>query len=117
MGATAGLIIAGVGTGLSAVGQVRAGGAQRNVDLLNASNIENTSELNAQLIEQGTQANAGVLDFNAGMEEAQAKDAIRRGRDAERLQRQQTRAIIGSQRADYAAQGVDVTYGSPLEVQ
>lgn len=56
-------------------------------------------------------------EFNAAVSELQAKDALARGKTDEARFRQGVRALIGSQRAGFAAQGVDVGVGSALDVQ
>lgn len=55
--------------------------------------------------------------YNAAIAEAQAQDAIARGKQDEDRYRASIRQNIGSARAAYAAQGVDVGSGSAAEVQ
>ena len=55
--------------------------------------------------------------FNAGIGEAQAGDALARGRKDEHDFRVQGRGMIGTQRASLAAQGVTIDDGSALEIQ
>lgn len=88
MGSTLGIILSGIGTGFSAMGQIRAGNAQ------------------AQLAEQ-----------NAAVQELKAQDAAARGKEDESRFRSSVRRLIGSQRAGFAAQGVKVDVGSPVDVQ
>ena len=91
LGTTLGLIALGTaiaGTAVSAVGQFKAGNAAKR---------------------------AG--DFNANILEQQAGDAVVRGREEESRFRTQVRSLIGSQRAGFAGQGVDVNSGSAREVQ
>lgn len=57
------------------------------------------------------------LDFNAGVADLQADDAIARGTEAEHRFRSTVRGLIGSQRAGFAGQGVDVGTGSAVDVQ
>ena len=54
---------------------------------------------------------------NARMSEMQARDALRRGKEAEAASRQRTSKLIGSQRAALAAQGIRLDFGSALDVQ
>jgi len=65
---------------------------------------------------QGQWAKEGY-DFEARMAELQATDAERRGLLASRQVRSQGRQVQGAQRAALAAQGVDVTTGSAVDVQ
>lgn len=63
------------------------------------------------------EADATLSDYNADVAELQAADALERGEIEANRYRQSVRALVGGQRAAYAAQGVDVNSGSPLEVQ
>lgn len=56
-------------------------------------------------------------DFNAGIADAQATDALARGREDEDRFRTEARRIRGSQRSALAASGVEVDSGSALDVQ
>ena len=47
----------------------------------------------------------------------QARDALGRGAEAASRQRAVTRGVIGTQRAGYAGQNVDVGVGSAIDVQ
>lgn len=80
--------LAAAGTATSAVGQVKAGNAAK-----------------------------ATGDYNAAVAETQAKDAISRGRYDEQRFRQGVKVLIGSQRAGFAGQGVDVGVGSAVDVQ
>jgi len=116
MAATA-AITAIAGTAFSAGSQIKAGNAQKRQAQVNANEIQDTSELNAQLLEATADTNAGVLTWNAKMLEAQSRDAVRRGfEDADRYA-VTGRQAIGAQRANYAAQGVDVSVGSPQDME
>lgn len=105
------------GTILGGVGQVRAGAEQRRIAEVNARSIEEIAEINAQLIEEGARTNAEIAEYNSRIAEAQAKDAIYRGRETEQRFRVDIRGLIGAQRAGYAGQNVDISGGSALEVQ
>lgn len=96
------LTLAGVGTGVSAFGQWRAGGAAKRAGEAGRRAAESQAELH---------------DYNAAIAELQAADAIERGEEAASQFRQRVRQAIGSQRAGIAAQGVDVTYGSAVDAQ
>ncbi len=117
MGATAAIAITAFGTGMSAIGQVKAGNAQQRIGDLNSQTILQTSEENATLIEQGSELNAQSHDFNASALDKQAADAVAIGQEQENLFRTQIEGVIGSQRTSYAGQNVDVNDGSAGEVQ
>lgn len=57
-----------------------------------------------------------LFSQNADFADAQAADAIARGHEAELRSRGQTRQLTGSQRASYAAQGISLDTGSPVDV-
>lgn len=73
-------------------------------------------------IQQGNAAaeagryNAQVAEMNATMSERRAKDALERGAREEQKQRQQLAALKGKQVAAMAANGVDLGFGSPLDL-
>jgi len=96
------LALAAGGTATQVYGQVKAGQAQREA----GKNAQKASESQAQL-----------ADFNASVAELQAKDAIERGAESESRFRTTIRSTIGAQRAGFAAQNVDVGFGSPVDVQ
>lgn len=60
--------------------------------------------------------NAQVADMNAKLANRAAKDALERGGLEEQKQRQQTAQLLGQQQAGMAANGVDLTFGSPLDL-
>lgn len=84
-----------VGTGMNVFGQLKQGKAARDAG----------------------ESQAQREEYNAGVAEMQAKDAIARGHEQEGHLRSQVRQVIGGQRAALAAQGVDVGMGSALDVQ
>lgn len=88
MGASAGVGMMGVGAGLKALGQVQAGNEQDK-----------------------------ILHRNADIADAQAQDALTRGKINEKKMRRQTEQTIGSQRVNLAAQGVEINSGSALDTQ
>ena len=65
--------------------------------------------------QQSANYNAKVADMNAKISERQARDAVERGQMEEQQQRMKTAQILGQQRAAMAANGVDLTFGSPLD--
>lgn len=60
--------------------------------------------------------NAQVADMNAKLSERRARDAIERGQLDEQRKRQEVAQIQGQQRAAMAANGVDLSFGSPLNI-
>src|SRR5436309_562035 len=112
-----GAVIEGAGVALGVIGNLSAAAAAKRAAAVTAGTLSQTAELNAQLIEQGTELNAQVHDFNAAALEGQSKDAVQRGKEQEDLFRKQIKGVIGSQRASYASQDLDISSGSPLEVQ
>ena len=59
--------------------------------------------------------NNDVAQMNATISERRAKDAIERGATEEQKKRQQVAQVLGQQQAAMAANGVDLTFGSPLD--
>jgi hypothetical protein len=57
------------------------------------------------------------FNFNARLAELQAADAVKRGEKSANILRKRASQYQGSQRAGYAGQGVDVNFGTPLDVQ
>lgn len=70
----------------------------------------------AQATAAANKYNAKVADMNAAISERRAKDALERGALAEQQKRRETAALLGKQKAAMAANGVDLTFGSPLDV-
>lgn len=60
---------------------------------------------------------AAVAKNNAVLARRNAEVAIQAGDVREQAKRRETAGIIGAQRAAYAAHGVDVNVGSPVDVQ
>lgn len=88
MGANAGIAMLAFGTAYSAVGQYQAG-----------------------------QMNAETLRTNKIIADSQAADALLRGKVEEEKYRIGIKQLMGEQRAAIAAQGVDVNFGSALDLQ
>lgn len=99
---TLALVLAGVGTGMSAVGQVKAGNAAKRA---------------GKAQQDASNSQADLSDYNAQVATLQAQDAIQRGTEQEGRFRTQVKGMVGSQRAGAAGQGVDVNYGSAVDVQ
>lgn len=62
------------------------------------------------------QYNAKIDRLNAKIADRKAKDALERGKLEEQRQRAQNAQLQGEQQAAMAANGVDLTFGSPLDV-
>jgi general stress protein YciG len=96
MGLATSMFVMGLaGMGISAYGQVKAGKAAKAAG----------------------ESAAQQQEFNAKVAELQAEDALQRGADEESRFRTSVRGLIGSQRAGFAGQGVDVGSGSAADVQ
>lgn len=59
--------------------------------------------------------NAQVQEMNATLADRRAKDALERGKVEEQRKRQQVAGLLGQQKAAMAANGVDLSFGSPLD--
>lgn len=59
--------------------------------------------------------NAQVATMNATLANRRAKDALERGATAEQQKRMEVAQLQGRQQAAMAANGVDITFGSPLD--
>ena len=64
---------------------------------------------------EASRYNAKVSEMNAEMSRRRAKDAQERGAREEQQKRQEVAAIKGRQVAAMAANGVDLSFGSPLD--
>jgi hypothetical protein len=96
------LILQGVGMGIQAYSQKKSGDAALTA---------------AQAERRAAESGADLQEFNAKIADLQAKDAVERGAESESRYRTQVRGAIGTARAGFAAQGVDVGFGSPVDVQ
>lgn len=105
------------GLAIESLGMLSAGSHAKRAGETNALTIEQVAKQNADLILEGAELNAGVDEFNARLFESSAADAVTRGHETEKRFRTQIKSLIGTQRVSYAAQGVDVSDGSALEVQ
>lgn len=70
----------------------------------------------AQASAAASKYNAQIGEMNAVLSERRAKDAIERGAREEQRKRQEVAGIRGKQVAAMAANGVDLSFGSPLDV-
>jgi len=71
----------------------------------------------AGAVERQGQYQSKVFGIDADLAERQAEDAIARGHEAELKAGRQTKQLIGAQRAAYAAGGVDISSGTPGDIQ
>ncbi|WP_244511635.1 MULTISPECIES: hypothetical protein [unclassified Rhizobium] len=69
----------------------------------------------AQATKKASDYNAQVAEMNAKISDRQARDSIERGKQEEQQKRFQTAQLEGRQRAAMAANGVDLSFGSPLD--
>ena len=60
--------------------------------------------------------NAAVANMNAKIADRAAKDELERGARDEQRKRIEVAAIAGQQKAGMAAAGLDITFGTPLEM-
>lgn len=67
--------------------------------------------------QRAANSSADLADYNANVAEAQAADAVARGAQDEARFRSGVRAMVGTQRAGFAAGNIDVRSGSALDVQ
>jgi hypothetical protein len=89
-------------TALSASSQIKSG---------NAAKRAGEAERDA------ANSQADLADYNASVADIQAQDALERGADEESRFRSGVRAMIGAQRTQFAASGVDVGFGTAVDVQ
>ena len=90
------------GTALSVKGQLDAGQA---------------AERAGEAAQRSGESQAQLAEYNAAVADLQATDAAIRGDQEAQRFRTRTRALIGEQRAGFAAGNVDVGYGSTVDVQ
>lgn len=70
----------------------------------------------AKAAKQEGEYTAKMLEINAGIADAQAKDALEIGEDQESRHQAEVRKLIGEQRVSFAGSGVDISSGSALDV-
>jgi hypothetical protein len=95
-----GLALGLIGEGVKAVGDIKAAGAQRDA---------------ASAVAAADESQAELSDYNANVAKQQAQDALDVGAQQENQYRTQVRTLIGSQRAGFAANNVDVGFGSAVD--
>ena len=70
----------------------------------------------SQQIKQG-KFQKGVADYNARVAENEAEETRKAGVEQENIQRRKTAELLSKQRAQLGAANVDITSGSPLQLQ
>jgi hypothetical protein len=106
-----GFMVAGAAT--SAYGQYRSGQAQED-----AANAQGAAEARAGLLLQDvSESQAQLAEYNAAVAHIQARDAIVRGEEEANRFRSSVRLMVGEQRAGFAAGNIDVGFGSAVDVQ
>ena len=100
--ATAALLFTIGSTVVQTVGGIKQGNAQKKA---------------GEKQQEAANSAAELSDFNAAVADIQATDAIERGAEEESRFRSLVRGSVGAQRASFAAQNIDVGYGSALDVQ
>lgn len=78
------------------------------------SAVGTIQQANAQ--SKAARYNAQVSEMNATLAERRARDAMERGAREEQKKRQEVAGILGQQRASMAANGLDLGFGSPLDL-
>ena len=86
-----------------------------NLILVGLSGIGSMMESND--IKKGGAFSAAALRQNAMLARKQAEDAVKRGETNSMEAYSKGRSMLGSQRAAMAAQGIDINYGSAMDVQ
>ena len=76
-----------------------------------------TAILGAQQQQQEAQYNKGIAEYNARVQENEAQKIREAGVEAENAQRQRTAQFLGTQRAQLASRGIELTSGTPLQLQ
>ena len=71
----------------------------------------------AMALKSMAKAQKSAFEINKSFSELQAKDAIKRGDREAMLHGNKIRKLIGSQRANLAAQGIEVNADSALDIQ
>lgn len=96
------LAMAAAGTATQAIGQVKSGNAAKRAGIAQREAKESEAQL---------------AEYNAGVADIQATDALQRGQEDEQRVRAGVRGMIGKQRAGFAAANIDVGFGSAVDVQ
>lgn len=69
----------------------------------------------AQATASANKQNAQIAEMNAKLADRRARDALERGKENEQQQRVKAARLMGQQQVAMAANGVDLTFGSPLD--
>lgn len=92
-------------------------GATAAVQYFGARSQANAAKQAGAAQQAAAESDADRLEWNAEYARLTALDTIDRGAEEEAKFRSSVRGLIGSQRAGYAAQDVDVAFGSATDVQ
>lgn len=90
-------------------------------DLITALTIGSTVMGGMGAIQQGkaqaaaAEYQAKVSNMNAALAERQSREIVEKGQVEEQQQRMKAAKLIGEQKATMAANGVDLSFGSPLD--
>lgn len=76
-----------------------------------------TSAYSAYATNQASKDQQKIANSNAALTDAAAGDAINRGNEEMLAVRRRTRGLVGKQRAAFAAQGIDVSSGTAMDLQ
>lgn len=76
-----------------------------------------TGYMAKQQAEQQADYQEGVGEYNARVEENEAQKVANKGVQEENIHREKVARLAATQKAQFAARGVDVSSGSPLDIQ
>ena len=94
-------ILAGASAAMKAVGDWKSGSAAARA---------------GEAQQRVAESQAGLSEYNAQVADLQAQDAIERGAEDESRFRTGVRNMVGKQRTGFAGAGIDVSYGTPVDV-
>jgi hypothetical protein len=106
-------VISLAGMAVSAYGQYKAGQSAKKA----GEAAETAAKEVGKAEQRAAYDQAGLADYNAQVADLQAADATARGQEEASRYRVGVRGMIGSQRAGFAGAGVEVGFGSAVDVQ
>lgn len=99
-------------TGFSAYNQIKAGKAQQT-----ASRAQADADIRASLAtKRAAESQARLAEYNAGVSDILAKDAVDRGEEEAQQIGKEVERVVGSQRAGFAANNIDVGFGTAVDL-